>query len=48
MLAMVLEARPEEDMITLGLVEALDADEGEGLINALGFVDTIDNSKTEG
>ena len=46
--AMILEVRPEEDMITLGLVEAPDTDEVERLIDSLGFVDEVDTGKNGG
>ena len=46
--AMVFEARPEEDVIALGLVEASDTGKVEGLIDALGFVDEVDTGKNGG
>ena len=46
--AMVFEARPEEDVIVLGLVEVSDIGKVEGLIDALGFVDEVDTGKNGG
>ena len=45
---MLLEARPKEDTIALGLVEAPDTGMVEGLIDALRFVDEVDIGKNGG